>query len=121
MAPSSVACRELDWVEQQTYGEGSQKQTGGDGTLQTAKTTYSSSERIPIILPEVECLLPPLSGEQLSSLESDIPENGCYTPIIINKDTTVIDGRNRLRICEKHSLSYKMLVFSFVDLLEAKL
>ncbi len=68
----------------------------------------------------MEHLLPPLSGEQFSSLESDILENGCYTPIIINEDIIVVDGHNRFRICEKHGLPYKMLVFSFADLLEAK-
>ncbi len=47
-------------------------------------------------------------------------ENGCYTPIIINEDIVVIDSHNRFRICEKHGLPYKMLVFSFTDLLEAK-
>ena len=68
----------------------------------------------------MEHLLPPLSGEQFSSLESDILESGCYAPIIVNEDMTVIDGHNRFRICEKHGLPYKMLVFSFTDLLEAK-
>ncbi len=68
----------------------------------------------------MEQLLPPLSGEQFSSLESDILENGCYAPIIVNEDMIVIDGHNRFRICEKHGLPYKMLVFSFADLLEAK-
>ena len=68
----------------------------------------------------MEELLPPLSAEQFSSLERDILENGCYAPVIVNEDMTVIDGHNRLRICEKHGLPYKMLVFSFADLLEAK-
>lgn len=72
------------------------------------------------MLPEMEALLPPLSAEQFSSLESDILESGCYAPIIVNEDMVVIDGHNRLRICKKHGLSYKMLVFSFADLLEAK-
>lgn len=76
--------------------------------------------RTPIVLPEMEQLLPPLRGEQFSALESDILENGCYAPVIVNEDMTVIDGHNRLRICEKHGLPYKMLVFSFADLLEAK-
>ena len=68
----------------------------------------------------MEQLLPPLSAEQFSALESNILENGCYAPIIVNEDRVVIDGHNRLRICEKHGLPYKMLVFSFADLLEAK-
>lgn len=88
--------------------------------MQNTKTEYSSSERTPVVLPEMEQLLPPLSGEQFSSLEHDILENGCYAPIVINEDMVVIDGHNRLRICEKHGLPYKMLVFSFTDLLEAK-
>ncbi len=88
--------------------------------MQNTKTEYSSSERTPVVLPEMEQLLPPLSGEQFSALESDILENGCYAPIIINEDMVVIDGHNRFRICEKHGLPYRMLVFSFADLLEAK-
>ncbi len=68
----------------------------------------------------MEHLLPPLSVEQFSSLESDILGNGCYAPIIVNEAMIVIDGHNRFRICEKHDLPYKMLVFSFADLLEAK-
>ena len=68
----------------------------------------------------MEQLLPPLSGEQFSSLERDILENGCYAPIIVNEDMVIVDGHNRFRICEKHGLPYKMLVFSFADLLEAK-
>lgn len=75
---------------------------------------------MPVVLPEMEHLLPPLSGEQFSALERDILENGCCAPIIVNEDMAVIDGRNRFRICEKHGLPYKMLVFSFADLLEAK-
>ena len=88
--------------------------------MQNTKTEYSSSERTPVVLPEMEQLLPPLSGEQFSALENDILENGCYAPIIVNEDMVVIDGHNRFRICEKHGLPYRMLVFSFTDLLEAK-
>ena len=102
------------------YGDGAQNQAEGDGILKNTKIKYSSSERTPIVLPEMEQLLPPLSGEQFSALESDILENGCYAPIIVNEDIIIIDGHNRFRICEKHGLSYKMLAFSFTDLLEAK-
>ena len=88
--------------------------------MQNTKTEYSSSERTPVVLPEMEQLLPPLSGEQFSALEGDILENGCYAPIIVNEDMVIVDGHNRFRICEKHGLPLKMLVFSFEDLLEAK-
>ena len=88
--------------------------------MQNTKTEYSSSERMPVVLPEMEQLLPPLSAEQFSVLEGDILENGCYAPIIVNEDMVIVDGHNRFRICEKHGLPFSMLVFSFEDLLEAK-
>ena len=88
--------------------------------MQSTKTEYSSSERTPVVLPEMEQLLPPLSGEQFSALERDILENGCYAPIAVNEDMVIIDGHNRFRVCEKHGLPYRMLVFSFTDLLETK-
>ena len=63
---------------------------------------------------------PPLSGEQLAALEKDILQNGCYAPIIVNEDLVIVDGHNRQQICTRHSLPYKMAVFAFDDLLEAK-
>ncbi|WP_302777682.1 hypothetical protein [Anaerotruncus colihominis] len=88
--------------------------------MQNKKVEYSSSERTSVVLPEMEQLLPSLSGEPFSVLEQDILENGCYALIIVNEDMAVIDGHNRFRVCEKHGPPYQMLVFSFVDLLEAK-
>ena len=81
---------------------------------------YSSTERTPVVLPEMAELLPPLSGEQLGALETDLLKNGCYTSIIVNEDLVVIDGHNRKSLCDKHGLPYQMLVFAFDDLLEAK-
>ena len=88
--------------------------------MQNTKTEYNSFERTPVVLPEMEQLLPPLSAEQFSALEGDIVENGCYAPIIVNEDMVIVDGHNRFRVCEKHGLPFRMLVFSFADLLEAK-
>ena len=81
---------------------------------------YSSTERTPVVLPEMAGLLPPLSEEQLGALEADLLKNGCYTSIIVNEDLVVIDGHNRKSLCDKHGLPYQMLVFAFDDLLEAK-
>lgn len=88
--------------------------------MQNTKAEYGSDQYTPVVLPEMEQLLPPLSAEQLSALEGDILENGCYAPIIVNEKMVIIDGHNRFRICEKYGLPYKMVVFSFADLLEAK-
>lgn len=81
---------------------------------------YASTERTPVILPELAGLLPPLTGEQLAALETDILKNGCYSPIIVNEDIVIVDGHNRHRLCEQHGLPYQMAVFSFENMLEAK-
>nr|WP_325222285.1 hypothetical protein [uncultured Oscillibacter sp.] len=72
------------------------------------------------MLPEMAELLPPLTGEQLAALEADLLKNGCYSPIIVNEDMVIVDGHNRQSLCVKHGIPYKMAVFSFEDLLEAK-
>lgn len=81
---------------------------------------YSSTDRTPAVLPELAELLPPLTQEQLEALEADLVQNGCYAPIIVNENMVIIDGHNRQRLCEKHGIPYRMAVFSFEDLLEAK-
>lgn len=68
----------------------------------------------------MEELLPPLRAEQLAALEADLLKNGCYAPVIVNEELVIIDGHNRQKLCEKHGLPYKISVFSFEDLLEAK-
>ena len=81
---------------------------------------YSSTERTPTVLPEMADLLPPLTGEQIAALETDILKNGCYSPVIVNEDMVIIDGHNRQRLCDQHGLPYQMAVFSFESMLEAK-
>ena len=80
---------------------------------------YSSTERTPIVLPELAGLLPPLTGEQLGLLEEDIRRNGCYSPIVVNEDLAIVDGHNRYDICQKLGIPFEMKVFSFEDTLEA--
>ena len=88
--------------------------------MRNTGTEYGSDERKPVILPEFSELLPPLTEEQLSSLESDLLANGCYSPIIVNEDLAIVDGHNRQRICEQHGIPYRMVVFAVEDMLEAK-
>lgn len=88
--------------------------------MKNTRMEYSSTERTPSVLAEMAELLPPLGGEQLAALEQDLLRNGCYSPIIVNEDLVIVDGHNRQSLCEKHGIPYKMAVFSFEDLLEAK-
>ncbi len=53
--------------------------------MRNAEIEYTSSNRMPNVLLEMERLLPPLCVEQFSALESNILANGYYTPIITNR------------------------------------
>ena len=88
--------------------------------MRNAGIEYSNTERTPMVLPEMAELLPPLTEEQLAALETDLLKNGCYSPVIVNEELVIIDGHNRQMLCEKHGIPYKMAVFSFEDMLEAK-
>ncbi len=82
--------------------------------------TYEPTEQTPVISPAFADLLPALSDEQYAALEADVLQNGCYSPIIVNEDMTIVDGHHRHEICEKHGLPYRMAVFAFEDDLEAR-
>ena len=88
--------------------------------MKNTNILYDSAEKTPVVLPEMEELLPPLTEEQSSALEEDILNNGCYSPVIVNQNMVVVDGHNRKRLCEKHGIPYRMAVFEFESLLEAK-
>ena len=88
--------------------------------MKNTGTLYRSTEKTPAVFPEFRDLLPPLSQEQQEALEKDILQNGCYAPLIVDQELRVVDGHNRLSICQSHEIPYTMLVFEFEDALEAK-
>lgn len=54
-------------------------------------------------------LLIPLNADEFDLLEQNILTNGCLDSLKvanIDGDQVLIDGHNRLRICEKHGMSY---------------
>lgn len=87
--------------------------------MKNTGTLYRSTEKTPTVFPEFRDLLPPLSQEQQEALEKDILQNGCYSPLIVDQELRVVDGHNRLLICQNHEIPYTMLVFEFEDALEA--
>ncbi len=88
--------------------------------MRNTGTEYTSDQQTPVILDEMRDFLPALSEEALSALTADIQQNGCYAPIIVNQDMVIVDGHNRQRICTELGIPYKLVVFEFADLLEAK-
>lgn len=48
----------------------------------------------------VSKIYPLLEGDALNQLRNDISENGLLEPIWIHPDGSILDGRNRYRVCE---------------------
>ena len=64
-------------------------------------------ERVPLIDPEFEALMPKLTAEAYDRLEKKILKEGFREPLIIWKEQNILlDGHNRLTICKKHHIEY---------------
>lgn len=70
---------------------------------------------------EYENLLPPMTNEAFQSLLSSIRESRQLEPISINNKGEVLDGHNRLRVCEKLKLEPLFEVKEFENLSQEKL
>ena len=53
------------------------------------------------INPEYSKLVNPLSKLEYEVLKNSISNKGLHLPIIINQDNVILDGHNRLKICQE--------------------
>ena len=73
------------------------------------------------IHPELQALIPPLTVEEYAQLEANLVAEGCNDPLIVWQETeTLLDGHNRLEICQRHGLDYAIHAISLPDLDAAK-
>jgi hypothetical protein len=68
---------------------------------------------------EFQELIPPLAGEELAQLESNVIQDGCRDPLVTWNEI-IIDGHNRYAICKKHDVAFKIVTMEFVDRSHAK-
>lgn len=68
------------------------------------------------INPRFKEALPPLTPDQFTGLEEQIVQEGCRDPLVL-WDETLVDGHNRLVICQKNNIPFKTesMVFSSED------
>jgi hypothetical protein len=67
---------------------------------------------------EFRDLIPPLTEEEYSSLESDIVENGfnpAYPIIIWKNNNIIVDGHNRFSVCSKHNIAFEVIEQEFAS------
>jgi len=68
---------------------------------------------------DIRNLLPAVSAEGLSRLESDLIAHGCLAPLVVWKERGIlIDGYQRLAMLLKHGITFKVVELSF-DSIEA--
>ncbi len=72
------------------------------------------------INPEYVKLINPLTKLEYDVLKISISNRGLHLPIIINQDNVILDGHNRLKICQELGIEPKFEVKEFQDPLQEK-
>jgi ParB-like chromosome segregation protein Spo0J len=67
------------------------------------------------INPEYSKLVNPLSNTEYETLKSSISNKGLHLPIIINQNSVILDGHNRLKICQELGIEPQFEVKEFYD------
>ena len=67
------------------------------------------------INPEYSKLVSPLTNTEYDVLKNSIRNKGLHLPIIINQDNVILDGHNRLKICQGLDIKPKFEVKEFSD------
>ncbi len=80
----------------------------------------SSSTNIININPGYSKLINPLSKLEYDVLKNSINNKGLHLPIIVNQDNVILDGHNRLKICQELGIEPKFEVKKFLDQLQEK-
>jgi hypothetical protein len=76
----------------------------------------------PTIDKEFHALIPPLQPDELAGLEAGLKKYGCLDALKVWEETGILlDGHNRLAICTRLNLAYRVETLSFADRLDAKL
>jgi len=82
-----------------------------------AKTPGAYSPKPAEIDPEFSSLIPPLSKDELAQLEDSLRvEKRCRDPLVLWKGHNILlDGHNRLRLCDKHKIPFQAIEPEFPD------
>jgi N6-adenosine-specific RNA methylase IME4 len=70
----------------------------------------------PVVDAEFQALIPPLAPEERTQLEQNILAHGCRDPLVVwHEGGVLLDGHNRLSICEAHGIEYRTVSISLPD------
>ncbi len=75
----------------------------------------------PNIDPAIQALIPDLAAAELHALEDSLLHDGCLDPLIVWRGRNVLlDGHNRLRVCQAHDIPFKTTEIDLPNLDAAK-
>ena len=86
----------------------------------TSVQSYQIIKSLITINPEYSSLVYSLSTSEYELLKNSISNKGLHLPIIINQDNVILDGHNRLKICQELGIEPKFEVKKFLDPLQEK-
>jgi N6-adenosine-specific RNA methylase IME4 len=76
----------------------------------------------PTVDGQLSRLIAPLRADELAGLEASLKSEGCRDALIVWKEKGILlDGHNRLVICERENISYRMTDISLPDRLAAEI
>lgn len=74
----------------------------------------STTPARPVIDPELSGIIPPLAAAELERLEANLLADGCRDPLVVWRGV-LLDGHNRLAICERHGIPYTTVSVELPD------
>jgi 16S rRNA G966 N2-methylase RsmD len=86
----------------------------------TSVHSYQIIKSFITINPEYSSLVYPLLKSEYELLKNSISNKGLHLPIIVNQDNVILDGHNRLKICQELGIEPKFEVKEFLDPLQEK-
>jgi DNA methylase len=76
--------------------------------MPTSALKIVRNKSVPIIDPEFQSLIAPLTPEERCQLETNLAAEGCRDPLVV-WNGILLDGHNRLEICTRLRIPYKVV------------
>jgi hypothetical protein len=64
----------------------------------------------------VAAIFPPITGDEWDDFVADIKANGLLEPCVLDKEGTLIDGRNRLKACDVAGVEPRFVTYAGDDI-----
>ncbi len=74
--------------------------------MPTSALKFVRNRSVPVVDPEFQSLIAPLTPDERRQLEANLAAEGCRDPLVLWRGT-LLDGHNRLEICTRLAIPFK--------------